>query len=219
MSSQLVPQDIVPITSGYIILMAVLAVGLRLDRRASRDGQAGPATGHDPAAGHALGEGPAAGAQHPAGEEPAAGAELPAREGPAAGAQHRAGAPPAPGAAPASGAAAAPALPDDLAEGARGRGPSRFARRFRPGWPRLAAHVVGTAVGGYVLLMAIVLLYYYGVARVANQFLESAFTGSALLLAVALPCFGIGSWLVERRRRARPASEAGSRGGPADRRE
>jgi len=101
----------------------------------------------------------------------------------------------------------------DLADGARGRSPSRFARQFPVGWPRLAAHVIGTAAGGYVLLMAIVVLYYYGVARVANQFLESAFTGSALLLAVALPCFGILSWLAQhRRRRARSAADSGSGG-------
>ena len=172
MSSQLVPQDIVPITSGYIILMAVLAAGLRLDRRASGDGEAGAAAGADHAAA------------------------------------------PADTAAGRADTAAGPA--DDLEDGARGRGPSRFARRFPPGWPRLAAHVVGTAVGGYVLLMAIVLLYYYGVARVANQFLDSAFTGSALLLAVTLPCFAVLSWLAEYRKRRRQHAPATSRRGAGD---
>ncbi len=70
----------------------------------------------------------------------------------------------------------------------------------RPGWGRLIIHVVATAVGGYLMLMAIVVLYYYGVARVGGQFIESAFSGCALLLALCLPLFLAASWLVEHRR-------------------
>jgi hypothetical protein len=79
--------------------------------------------------------------------------------------------------------------------------------RVRPGWGRLGAHVAGTAVGGYLTLMAIVISYYYGVARVASQFLQSAFTGCALLLAITLPVFGAASWLADRRQqRAGPSA-------------
>ncbi|MGC9539804.1 DUF6256 family protein [Streptomyces sp. UG1] len=75
-----------------------------------------------------------------------------------------------------------------------------------PGWPGLIRQVLGTALGGYVLLMAVVVGYYHGVARVAGRFLTSAFTGSALLVAIALPVFFTVSWLTERHRRKR-ASE------------
>jgi hypothetical protein len=34
----------------------------------------------------------------------------------------------------------------------------------RPNWLALARHVTGTAAGGYLLLMAVVIAYYYGVA-------------------------------------------------------
>jgi type IV secretory pathway VirB2 component (pilin) len=68
------------------------------------------------------------------------------------------------------------------------------------GWRRLARHVAGTVLGGYLLLMAVVIVYYYGVARVAGAFIKSAFTGCALLIALALPVFAAASWLAERRR-------------------
>ena len=65
--------------------------------------------------------------------------------------------------------------------------------------------MAGTAPGGYLLLMAVVIAYYYyyyyGVARVAGDFITSAFTGTAMLIAIALPLRGAASWLTERRRR------------------
>ncbi len=58
--------------------------------------------------------------------------------------------------------------------------------------------------------MAIVILYYYGVARVGGAFIVSAFTGCALLIALSTPVFALASWLTERRRaRARPGTPAG----------
>lgn len=63
--------------------------------------------------------------------------------------------------------------------------------------------MLGTAVGGYVLLMAVVVGYHHGVARLGGHFLTSAFTGSALLVGIALPLFFTISWLVERQRRKR----------------
>lgn len=68
------------------------------------------------------------------------------------------------------------------------------------GWRRLAGHVAGTALGGYLLLMVVVLLYYYLVARVGGAFIKSAFTGGALLIGLAAPVFAAASWLTERRR-------------------
>jgi uncharacterized protein DUF6256 len=63
------------------------------------------------------------------------------------------------------------------------------------GWGRLARHVAGTMLGGYLLLMVVVILYYYLVARVGGAFIESAFTGCALLLGLAAPVFAAASWL------------------------
>jgi hypothetical protein len=142
-SSSLIRQDLVPIVSGYVLLMGALAVGLWLSRRAPRPARPRP---------------------HP------------------------------------------PPLP-----------PSQ---RWQHGWPRLLRHLAATAVGGYLLLMAIVVLYYYGVARVAGSFLNSALTGCALLIGVTLPIFAAASWLTERRaRRVRRARGAADRdhGAPADR--
>ena len=65
---------------------------------------------------------------------------------------------------------------------------------------------MGTVIGGYLLLQAVVVAYYYAVARVGPGFLESAVTGTALLLGLAAPVFAAASWLDERRRRGRSAS-------------
>jgi hypothetical protein len=121
MSSHLIRSDLVPIVSGYIILMAVLAAGLGLQRRGAAAGQ--PA--------------------------------------------------------------------------------SRLTGRRDRGWPALILHVVADALGGYLVLAAIVLLYYYGVARVGGNFLDSAFTGTALLLGISLPLFAAVSWLTWRRGQSR----------------
>ena len=71
----------------------------------------------------------------------------------------------------------------------------------RANWAALLRQVAGTVVGGYLLLIAGVVAYYFGVARVGPGFLESAVTGTALLLALAAPVFAALSWLTERRRR------------------
>jgi hypothetical protein len=122
MSSALIRQDLVPIISGYLILMVALASGLWLSRRFARSGQA----------------------VKPAGQ---------------------------------------PAT-----------GPRPWQR---PGWPRLTAHLAGTFLGGYLVLMAIVFLYYYGVARVKGSFLDSAVTGCLLLMGLALPLFLAASWATQ----------------------
>ena len=128
MSSHLLRSDFDPMVGGYVIIMAALAVGLRLSRR--------------------------------------------------------------PGAARSGGSAPAPVT--------------------AAGWGRLARHVASTAVGGYLLLVVVVVLYYYGVARVGGAFIESAFTGGALLIGLAAPVFAAASWLTEwhrdRAARAHPAT-------------
>jgi Family of unknown function (DUF6256) len=88
-----------------------------------------------------------------------------------------------------------PDAPSDPAPGAAPPDPART------GWAALR-HVAGTVVGGYLLLMAVVVAYYFGVARVGPGFLESAVTGTALLLGLAAPVFVALSWLADRRRRS-----------------
>jgi hypothetical protein len=77
-------------------------------------------------------------------------------------------------------------------------------------WSRLIRRYLGTTLGGYLVLMAVVILYYYGVARVGGAFIASAFSGCALLIALATPVFLVASWVAERRCRSRAARVSGS---------
>jgi hypothetical protein len=81
-------------------------------------------------------------------------------------------------------------------------------RRLDRGWPAFVWHVLTDALGGYLLLAGIDVLYYYLVARVGGSFLDSAFSGPALLLAVALPIFLIASSISQYRWRQRGSSRA-----------
>ena len=94
--------------------------------------------------------------------------------------------------------------PPDPAPGATPPGPAPGATPLDPartGWAALR-HVAGTVVGGYLLLMAVVAAYYFGVTRVGPGFLESAVSGTALLLGLSAPVFLALSWLADRRRRS-----------------
>ncbi|MGW0762928.1 DUF6256 family protein [Streptomyces sp. NPDC002814] len=71
----------------------------------------------------------------------------------------------------------------------------------RRGLPALVRQVVGTAIGGYVVLMAVVIGWYQGIARLGGRFLLSAVTGTALLIGITLPLFFLPSWAASRRRR------------------
>ena len=64
--------------------------------------------------------------------------------------------------------------------------------------------------------MAVVILYYYGVARVGGAFIESAFTGCALLIALTTPVYALASWLTagRRDRAARRRDQASRRPAP-----
>ena len=73
----------------------------------------------------------------------------------------------------------------------------------RVGWVALVRRVAGTVVPGYLLLLAVIVAYYFGVARIGPGFLEGAVTGTALLLGLATPVFTALSWLTEHRRRSR----------------
>jgi hypothetical protein len=81
---------------------------------------------------------------------------------------------------------------------AAGKPITRLTGRRDRGWRALIVHVLSDALGGYLLLIAVVVLYYYGVARVGGSFLASAITGSLLLLGISLPVFIALSWLTQR---------------------
>ena len=72
----------------------------------------------------------------------------------------------------------------------------------RTGRAALARRIASTVIGGYLLLMAVIVAYYYGVAKVGPGFLEQALSGTALLLVLAAPVFAALSWLAERRSRS-----------------
>jgi Family of unknown function (DUF6256) len=81
---------------------------------------------------------------------------------------------------------------------AAGKPITRRTGRLDRGWPALIVHVLSDVLGGYLLLVAVVVGYYYGVARVGGSFLASAITGSLLLLGISLPVFMVASWLTQR---------------------
>ena len=77
--------------------------------------------------------------------------------------------------------------------------PGKGQRTGRAAWLR---QIATTVICGYVLLMAVIVAYYFGVEGVGPGFLESALTGTALLVGLATPVFAALSWLAERRTRS-----------------
>jgi Family of unknown function (DUF6256) len=78
----------------------------------------------------------------------------------------------------------------------------RQQRRGRAAFPGRRVEPGTAAPGGRAwLLMAIVVAYYLGVARVSGNFPESAITGCSLLLGLSALLFQAASWLAERRGR------------------
>jgi len=71
----------------------------------------------------------------------------------------------------------------------------------QPGWRRLAVFSLGTAVGGYLLLMVVIIAYYVGIGvpHSAGTFVPSAFSGCAMLIGLAAPVFAALSWLAARK--------------------
>lgn len=90
---------------------------------------------------------------------------------------------------------------------AAGQPVTRLTGRRDRGWLALILHVLADALGGYLLLMAVVVLYYFGVAREGSDFLLSAFTGCLLLLGISLPLFLAASWLTQRRQQRHQPEE------------
>jgi hypothetical protein len=82
-----------------------------------------------------------------------------------------------------------------------GAGRTRLRAYVRPdpGWRRLAIFSLSTAVGGYLLLMVVIIGYYFGISPVAGNFVHSAFSGCAMLIGLAAPVFIALSWLAERK--------------------
>jgi hypothetical protein len=93
---------------------------------------------------------------------------------------------------------------------ARGTPQGRRVAGRQHGWTAVVVNVARDMIGGYLLLMAVVIGYYYGVAKVGSNFLESAFSGSALLLALVVPVFAAASLLSWRRERNRSSRDASS---------
>jgi hypothetical protein len=93
-----------------------------------------------------------------------------------------------------------PDRPDPKTGRVTARARLRAIVRPEPGWRRLAIYSLGTAVGGYLLLMAVITAYYYGVGVAhGGNFVQSGFSGCALLLGLAAPVFIALSWLTERK--------------------
>jgi hypothetical protein len=170
-SSSLIRQDLVPMVAGYVLVMGTLGIGLRLARRSARAGAAGTAAVTNPG--------------QPADQTNPAPASAPvATQAPAA--------PTAPN--PPAGVP-----PAREAHRVTARARRRSMVRLEPGWRRFVIHYLGTAVGGYLLLMVVIIGYYFGISPVAGNFVHSAFTGCALLIGLATPVFIALSWLVERK--------------------
>ena len=166
-------QALIPMSAGYLILMTALGFGLRRLYRPR-----GAPSGAEPPPGQ--GEQPEQASPTPPGqgEQPGQARATPPGREPAT----------PPGKGPATPPGRAPASPP---------GPGQ-----RTGRAALARQIASTVIGGYLLLMAVIVAYYFGVARVGPGFLESALTGTALLLGLAAPVFVALSWLAERRGRS-----------------
>jgi hypothetical protein len=172
MSSMLLRQDVGPMVVGFALVMGALAVGLRLLRRSGSKPGPGAATGS--ASGSASGS------------RAVAEARARAISGPRFSSRSR----PAPTARGGPASRAGPV--------SRARADLRAVMNLEPGWPRLILFYVGTAVGGYLLLMIILILYYQFVSTFGGNFIASGFTGCLLLLGLSAPVFLVLSWLAER---------------------
>ncbi|RMI39592.1 hypothetical protein EBN88_14460 [Streptomyces triticirhizae] len=87
----------------------------------------------------------------------------------------------------------------------------RGERSGRRGWAALAWRVAETVLGGWAVLVVVLLGYYYGLADLGGGFLVGGLAGSAALLAIALPLFALASWGWERAGARRRAAGRGGR--------
>lgn len=103
------------------------------------------------------------------------------------------------------------------------RAPAGHARRFdamrsRPQWLALARYVVGTAAGGYLVFLLIVVTFYFILGGEDRSFVVEALReGSVLTFAMVVPAFLLISWLYglgnRRHGRRRPLTGPEGRGG------
>jgi hypothetical protein len=175
MSSSLIRQDLGPMVVSYVLVMGSLAIGLRIVQRSGK------------AAAKTDGKRPATDAKRPATD-----AKRPAGQPKP---------PPASTSVPAPTKAQAPGRPGpETGRVVTARARLRAIVRPEPGWRRLAIFCLSTAVGGYLLLMAVLTAYYYGVGVAhGGNFVQSGFSGCALLLGLAAPVFIVLSWLTVRK--------------------
>jgi hypothetical protein len=175
-SSSLIRQDLVPMIVGYGLVMGALATGLRIVQRSGK-AEAGDAA--------------------KARERTRADKAAAASQATSAAAEATSAAAQATGAAGGGRPGGAPTMTPKGQVAGRAR--LRALARSGPGWRRLAIHSLGTAVGGYLLLMAVIIAYYYGVAPKGGNFVPSGFSGCAMLLGLATPVFVALSWLSARK--------------------
>jgi hypothetical protein len=169
--SSLIRSDLLPMIVGYVLIMGALAIGLRTVQRSGK-AAAGATAG---AAADGRTTRPAPPPDQVTGPAPAGGVTSRAPAGRVTG----------------------PASPSGRVTS---RARLRAIARPEPGWRRLAVFSLGTAVGGYLVLMAVVVAYYYGVGVAhGGNFVQSAFTGCAMLLGLAAPVFIALSWLTARK--------------------
>ena len=165
---------------GYALIMGSLATGLRIVQRSGRAGaatEAGRTTGAT-----ATGDADATkGTDATTGTDATKGADATAGTGRS---RRRAGLP-------------APTPAGQVAVRSR----LLAAVAPEPGWRRLAIFSLGTAVGGYLLLMVVIIAYYVGIGvpHSAGTFVPSAFSGCAMLIGLAAPVFIVLSWLAARK--------------------
>lgn len=81
--------------------------------------------------------------------------------------------------------------------------PPRRRRPERRGRREFLRQVIGTYVGGWLLLMVVIVGYYGGLARHNPSFVLHAVTGTLALLGLTLPIFLAASWVATRRIRRR----------------
>ncbi|MFD5316888.1 DUF6256 family protein [Streptomyces sp. NPDC127098] len=80
-----------------------------------------------------------------------------------------------------------------LREEPEGRPHRRHPERW--GWPEFARQLARTFVGGWLLLMVVIVGYYGGIARHNATFVWHAFTGTLSLMAITYPLFLGATWV------------------------
>jgi hypothetical protein len=80
------------------------------------------------------------------------------------------------------------------------RAPASTNIQSRASWRDFWRYLSVTAVSGYVVFLAIVLVFHVVLARDRGAFASAAWGGAALL-AIALPLFACAEWIARRSRR------------------